>query len=292
MSSTTISVVIPVYNDPEGISRTIDSVLNRTQSSDLDEVIVVDNNSNDATGDVIKEFARDVELVKYACENNVQTSYAARNTGVERATGNYIAFLDADVTVSEGWLTAAIDEMNSAGVHYMGCAVEVVDKSDKPTVFSQYNQHSTFMIEDLIEKHGYTPTVCLFVTKELVSDVGQFDENLISTGDMEFGNRVKDGGYELHYTDRVTISHPARASFQSLVKRNIRIGRGHCQLQRNHPSRYGNPGVPPRPTGISGDQFDSRMKPLWALIDLSLTIVKGLGYYSELLSPSKVTSDT
>lgn len=292
MSSTTISVVIPVYNDPEGISRTIDSVLSRTQSSDLDEVIVVDNNSNDATGDVIKEFARDVELVKYACENNVQTSYAARNTGVERATGNYIAFLDADVTVSEGWLTAAIDEMNSAGVHYMGCAVEVVDKSDKPTVFSQYNQHSTFMIEDLIEKHGYAPTVCLFVTKELVSDVGQFDENLISTGDVEFGNRVKDGGYELHYTDRVTISHPARASFQSLVKRNIRIGRGHCQLQRNHPSRYGDPGVPPRPTGISGDQFDSRMKPLWALIDLSLTIVKGLGYYSELLSPSKVTSDT
>jgi len=292
MSSTTISVVIPVYNDPEGISRTIDSVLNRTHSTDLGEVIVVDNNSNDATGDVIKEFARDVELVKYACENDVQTSYAARNTGVERATGNYIAFLDADVTVSEGWLTAAIDEMNSAGVHYMGCAVEVVDKSDKPTVFSQYNQHSTFMIEDLIEKHGYTPTVCLFVTKELVSDVGQFDEKLISTGDMEFGNRVKDGGYELHYTDRVTISHPARASFQSLLKRNIRIGRGHCQLQRNHPSRYGNPGVPPRPTGISGDQFDSRMKPLWALIDLSLTIVKGLGYYSELLSPSKVTSDT
>ena len=292
MSSTTISVVIPVYNDPEGISRTIDSVLNRTQSSDLDEVIVVDNNSNDATGDVIKEFARDVELVKYACENNVQTSYAARNTGVERATGNYIAFLDADVTVSEGWLTAAIDEMNSAEVHYMGCAVEVVDKSNKPTVFSQYNQHSTFMIEDLIEKHGYAPTVCLFVTKELVSDVGQFDEKLISTGDMEFGNRVKDGGYELHYTDRVTISHPARASFQSLLKRNIRIGRGHCQLQRNHPSRYGDPGVPPRPTGISGDQFDSRMKPLWALIDLSLTIVKGLGYYSELLSPSKVTSDT
>jgi len=292
MSSTTISVVIPVYNDPEGISRTIDSVLNRTHSTDLGEVIVVDNNSNDATGDVIKEFARDVELVKYACENNVQTSYAARNTGVERATGNYIAFLDADVTVSEGWLTAAIDEMNSAEVHYMGCAVEVVDKSNKPTVFSQYNQHSTFMIEDLIEKHGYAPTVCLFVTKELVSDVGQFDEKLISTGDMEFGNRVKDGGYELHYTDRVTISHPARASFQSLLKRNIRIGRGHCQLQRNHPSRYGDPGVPPRPTGISGDQFDSRMKPLWALIDLSLTIVKGLGYYSELLSPSKVTSDT
>lgn len=291
MSSTSISVVVPVYNDPKGVSRTISSVVSSTQSPDLDEIIVVDNNSNDATESIIKEFTRDVDLVKYAYEGDVQTSYAARNTGIERATGDYIVFLDADVTVSEGWLTAAIDEMNSAEVHYMGCAVEVVDESDEPTVFSQYNQHSTFMIEDLIEKHGYAPTVCLFVTEELVSDVGQFNENLISTGDMEFGNRVKDGGYELHYTDQVTISHPARTSFQSLIKRNIRIGRGHCQLQRNHPSRYGNPGVPPRPTGISGDQFDSRMKPLWALIDLSLTITKGLGYYSELLSPSEVTGD-
>mgnify|MGYP006279209251 CR=1 FL=1 len=292
MSSTSISVVIPVYNDPEGISRTIDSILDRTQSPDLGEIIVVDNNSNDATEDVIKKFVRDTNLVKYAYEGDVQTSYAARNTGIRRAAGNYIVFLDADVTVSEGWLTAAIDEMNSAEVHYMGCAVEVVDESDESTVFSQYNQHSTFMIEELIEKHGYAPTVCLFVTKELVSDVGQFDENLLSTGDMEFGNRVKERGYELHYTDQVTISHPARTSFQSLIKRNIRIGRGHCQLQRNHPSRYGNPGIPPRPTGISGDQFNSRMKPLWTLIDLSLTVVKGLGYYFEFFSPSETTADS
>ena len=84
MSSTSISVVIPVYNDPEGVSRTIDSILDRTQSPDLGEIIVVDNNSNDATEDVIKKFVRDTNLVKYAYEGDVQTSYAARNTGIRR----------------------------------------------------------------------------------------------------------------------------------------------------------------------------------------------------------------
>ncbi|EMA63365.1 glycosyltransferase AglI [Halorubrum distributum JCM 13561] len=278
--------MIPVYNDPEGISRTIKSILNNTQYSDLDEIIVVDNNSSDNTGEIIKKFARNTDLVNHASEAEVQTSYAARNTGIERATGDYIVFLDANVTVSESWLIHAVDEMSSAGAQYMGCAVKVVDDSNEQTVFSKYNQHTTFMIEELIKKHGYAPTVCLFVTKELIDDIGQFDEHLISTGDMEFGNRVKECGYKLHYTDRVTICHPARTSFSSLVNRNMRIGRGHCQLQRRHPSRYGKPGLPPRPSGISGDQFDTQTRPIWTLIDLFLTTIKGFGYYSEFLFPT------
>lgn len=290
MSDTLISVVIPVYNDPDGVSRTVNSIIDNTQSTDLEEIIVVDNNSDNPTKRIIKDFARNTDLVKYAYEGDVQTSYAARNTGIEHAIGDYLVFLDADVTVSEGWLTVGIDEMSSAGVHYMGCAVEVVDESNEPTVFSQYNQRSTFVIEELLEEHGYVPTVCLFVTSELINDIGGFDERLISTGDMEFGNRVKERGYTLHYTDQVTIFHPARTSFRSLIKRNMRIGRGHCQLQRNHPTRYGSPGIPPRPTGIGGDQFDSRTNPMWALIDLTLMLIKGVGYYYEFVNSTDTTA--
>jgi glycosyltransferase involved in cell wall biosynthesis len=276
-----VSVIIPVYNDPDGIRKTLNSILGNTHKDVPLEIIVVDNNSTDETNKVIKQFSEEIPYIQYTFEGEIQTSYAARNTGIQHSHGDLIVFLDANVEVSEGWLDSAISEMQSKDAHYMGCNVKIVDDNKKQTIFSQYNQHSAFPIKELIEKHGYTPTVCLFVTQELINDVGEFDQRLVSTGDLEFGNRVNEQGYTLYYTDEVTVIHPARTSFKSLVNRNIRIGRGHCQLQRYHSSRYGSPGIPPRPSGITSNQFDSKQNPGWAIIDMSLTLTRGIGYFYE-----------
>lgn len=45
------------------------------------------------------------------------------------------------------------------------------------------------------------------------------------------------------------VYYPARTSFEALAKRNFRVGRGFCQKER-----YGDPGIPPRPSGPSGDE--------------------------------------
>lgn len=284
MSHRPVSVIIPVYNDPDGIHKSLNSLLDNTNKDTLLEIIVVDNNSTDETAKVIKRFSEENPYIQYTFEDEIQTSYAARNTGIQHAHGDIIVFLDANVEVSEGWLDSAISEMQSKNAHYMGCDVKIIDENKTQTIFSRYNQHSAFPIKELIEKHGYTPTVCLFVTQELLDAVGKFDRRLVSTGDLEFGNRVKQQGYTLYYTDEVTVIHPARTSFKSLVDRNIRIGRGHCQLQRYHSSRYGSPGIPPRPSGITSNQFDSKQNPGWVIIDASLTLTRGIGYFYEFFT--------
>lgn len=281
MYQQSVSVIIPVYNDPDGVYKTLVSIINNSNKESLLEVIVVDNNSTDETAKVINHFAEKYSWIQYEFEDEVQTSYAARNTGIQYSHGDIIVFLDANVEVGKGWLDSAISDMQSKDAHYMGCNVKVNDVNEKQTIFSRYNQHSAFPIKELIEKHGYTPTVCLFVTRDLVDDVGRFDQRLVSTGDLEFGNRVNKHGYTLYYTDEVTVIHPARTSFRSLVDRNIRIGRGHCQLQRYHSPRYGSPGIPPRPSGLTSNQFDSKQNPGWAIIDMSLTLTRGIGYFYE-----------
>lgn len=86
----TISVVIPAYNAEKHIARTIESVLE--QSHPADEIIIVDDGSADNTAEIVRSFGEKVTLIE---QGNAGASIA-RNTGIEAAKSEWIAFLDAD----------------------------------------------------------------------------------------------------------------------------------------------------------------------------------------------------
>ncbi|MGQ9661187.1 MAG: glycosyltransferase family 2 protein [Kiritimatiellia bacterium] len=85
-----VSVVIPTYNCARYVVEAVESVL--TQTFDRYEVIVVDDGSTDATASVLTQFG---ERIHYLPQDNLGAA-VARNTGIARAQGDYIAFLDAD----------------------------------------------------------------------------------------------------------------------------------------------------------------------------------------------------
>jgi len=85
-----ISVVIPGYNVERYIKRAIDSVL--AQTCPAHEIIVVDDGSTDNTAEIIKTYGSKIRCIY---QKNAGVS-VARNTGIEAATGDWIAFLDAD----------------------------------------------------------------------------------------------------------------------------------------------------------------------------------------------------
>lgn len=88
-----ISVIVPVYNTEKYLRRCIDSILNQTYEAL--EVILVDDGSTDGSGAVCDEYAEKDARVRAIHQKNGGIS-AARNAGIDAASGQYIAFIDSD----------------------------------------------------------------------------------------------------------------------------------------------------------------------------------------------------
>lgn len=106
-----ISVIMPVYNGEKYIEQAIKSVL--CQKVRL-ELIIVDDCSDDHTADVIKPFL-ELDEVIYLKNKKNQGVAVSRNTGCEKARGEYIAFLDADDWWAEDKLEKQIKRLSESG---------------------------------------------------------------------------------------------------------------------------------------------------------------------------------
>lgn len=92
-----ISIIIPVYNTEKYLKRTIESVLNQT-IKDI-EIILVDDKTPDNAGRICDEYAKANKNIRVIHKEKNEGLGMARNTGMNIANGEYIAFLDSDDTV-------------------------------------------------------------------------------------------------------------------------------------------------------------------------------------------------
>ncbi len=232
-----ISVIIPVYNDQCGLKDTLDFLVNQDFPKKDFEIIISDNGSSDNTLDTEEMFAKKYpELIRIVIENNIKSSYAARNKGIKASTGSIIAFIDADMTIDKDWLTRIVDSLEKYRVDYLACSVEIYLKIK--SAYGLYNKITGFPVESCINDNHFAPTCCLIVRKNVFDEVGLFDLRLVSSGDYEFGNRVFDSGYKLYYDASIVMRHPARSTFKQIFCKFFRIGRGYKQLSYYYPKRY------------------------------------------------------
>lgn len=279
-SSPVLSVIIPVYNDTDGLRQTLSSLVDQRDNPEF-EIIVVDNNSTDETPQVIKEFEREYPHIVSGCEEKeIQSSYAARNTGIGRSSGEIITFIDADVTVGDAWVADLSDKFENSSVDYLGCDVEMYIPVGEDTIWARYDVAMGLPVEHYLKMKKFVPTCALAVRRNVIEQVGTFDETLVSGGDKEFGRRVHDYNFEMRYAPDIIVEHPARTSFDSLIKKASRIGQGQVQLWSSYdlashplsPLRL----LPPSPQRIKNRTESSQVPLTVYLISYFLKIVQTL----------------
>lgn len=107
-----VSVVIPVYNGEKEIEKCLRSVMK--QNMDDMEIIVVNDGSTDHTEDILRALEKEDSRIRVIYQQNAGVS-AARNRGLEEATGEYIRFADADDQLTENGIRVMVDAIRKEG---------------------------------------------------------------------------------------------------------------------------------------------------------------------------------
>lgn len=148
-----ISVIVPVYKAEKYLHRCVDSILSQTLRDF--ELILVDDGSPDGSGAICDSYAAKDDRVRVIHQENRGAS-AARNAGLDAATGEYIAFCDSDDMVSPKWLEHLM-ERAAPGVRpvstFCGKAEDLGCERGLPEIGTEVHPSRDFY---LMGRHGLT----------------------------------------------------------------------------------------------------------------------------------------
>lgn len=204
----TISAVVPAYNAADTITRTVQSILDQTLP--VCEVIVVDDGSTDQTAAIVERLGPPVRCIT---QENAGPN-AARNHGVREATGDWIAFLDAD----DSWLPNKLERMAPLLKDDPQTGVVHCYTVDERS-WHKYDGELTF---DMLWDHNYVGTSTAIVRKAAWESVGGFDEDrqLIGAEDYNMWLRLAARGWKFRLCPEELVEYtPAAGSLSSQVRR-------------------------------------------------------------------------
>ncbi len=199
------SVVIAVFNKEHFVRKTIDSVISQT-FGDF-EIIIVNDGSTDGSLRIIESF-KDDRIIVFTTENGGAS--AARNLGIEKATGKFIAFLDAD----DYWHPTFLEAMQTSTerfpemkIHAAAMEVDTGKKVIPPSYsFVQNNDIEVLEFFESSQKDSVLSTSSGVFAKELFSEIGDFDTSIKSGQDTDLWIRMA-LEYNLAFTNKVLVRY-------------------------------------------------------------------------------------
>lgn len=181
-----ISVIIPTHNRAELLPRAIDSVLKQTISDW--ELIVVSDGSTDKTDEIMKSYSD--ERINYVSYYPPKGGNEARNTGIEAAKYEYVAFLDDDDEWSDDKLEkqlSTFERDSDVGLVYTGINTIYVEEN---VSYTSTPKKVGDLSKDIFFMNYIGTTSSVMTKKSLVQEVGAFDVKLGAQQDYDLWIRI------------------------------------------------------------------------------------------------------
>ncbi|MBW4627575.1 MAG: glycosyltransferase [Brasilonema octagenarum HA4186-MV1] len=231
-----VSVVIPIYNGEADLPELLCCLSAQTYPKHQVEYLLVDNNSGDRTFALLQQGSENTQItIRPKSENHIQSSYAARNVGIRAATGEILAFTDADCRPEPEWLNSLIAPFVNQDIVLV--AGEIVALPGK-TLLEQHADRQETLSQKHTLAHPFCPygqTANLAIRRQALQLVGLFRPYLTSGGDADMCWRIlqqKIG--RLEFAPNAIVKHRHRATLKELESQWRRYGRSNRYLHELH----------------------------------------------------------
>ncbi|HLV05607.1 MAG TPA: glycosyltransferase [Actinomycetaceae bacterium] len=219
-----VTVVIPTKDRREGVLTAVRSVLDQTWTTW--QLVIVDDGSTDGTAEALAPFLSDprIELVRRERAGGVSV---ARNTGLARARGDYVAYLDSDNTWVPEFLEVMVAFMRTRGLRFGYAVSELVEEKEG----GRRGYRALPFNREALRERNYIDCIVVLHERSLLDEVGLFDESLRRNVDWDLLIRMAEvTDFELapfvatrydvweDRTDRITINEPLGYRYAVLGK--------------------------------------------------------------------------
>jgi succinoglycan biosynthesis protein ExoA len=232
-----VTVVIPARNEEASIDACLMSV--RRQSHTRLQILVVDNNSRDATASIVRKHAKQDDRVELLHLEEPSIP-GALNHALARARGRWLVRIDAHSNVDPGYVAHAVSRLqerrwggvggrkDGVGVTPAGRAIAAAMASRFGVGGSTYHHGTTLQIVEHVPFGAY-PT-------DLLRQLGGWDEQIATNEDFELDQRLRLIGWPLLFDPELVIRWRCRQSIRDLYRQYRRYGRGKVLVALKHPA--------------------------------------------------------
>lgn len=178
-----VSIIVPIYNVEKYLERCITSIINQTYKNI--EVLLIDDCATDKSNTIAKEFEQKDSRCKYIKREKNGGLSAARNTGVENATGEYLSFVDSDDWISENFILNLLSKAKEQDADITVCDYIMIDDNGKKTKANTLeNLNDNSSIEDKIAYLRNHVVTKLFKREFFIKQNLRFPEEIKRAAEM------------------------------------------------------------------------------------------------------------
>jgi glycosyltransferase involved in cell wall biosynthesis len=199
---------------------------------------VIDDGSTDGTREMIKELKTDSNLRYFYQENQGWAS--SRNSGIKKAKGEIVAFIDADCVADKNWLYSIWTSYQKAEEKVAGIGGLTFVKPGKQKIIAKIDQEILNYHIRKFKKGNevfFLPTSNLSFKKVIFTKIGYFDTDLNAESgeDTEFCWRTIKNNYKLIYEPKIKVEHFQRNNLISFILQNFTYGKGIYLVRKKYP---------------------------------------------------------
>lgn len=225
-----VSIIIPCRNEEKFIGQCLDSLLSNDYPKENIEIFIIDGRSTDCTLEIIKEYQKDYPFITLL-DNPKKITPTALNIGIKRANYDIVVRIDAHATYKKDYISKSVRYLKDYNADNVGGIWIIIPRENTlvgnaiaQTLSHRFGTGNAYYKIGAKELKWVDTVPFGCYRKEIFNKIGEFNENLVRSQDMEFNLRLRKNGGKILLIPEIVGYYYVRSKLKDFFVHNFKDG--------------------------------------------------------------------